>query len=268
MGELEYLVSLKNRLVPFLSSNELKEVLSDIESSSQPDNSITAIYGEPRKLAREIKKGRKLKISFLAEVVLVMVGIVLTRLYLNHMSAWLYSLIEGIEFTLLFVVLTRDYLIPVRKNPESNDRKKFWVLEVFVVAMEVSVATFFYLLPKQIGFIADTSSLGEIIKWLCWVVIGASVAVFLISLLLYGIKKKIWLGGLVVQSFVCAEVTREYLSRTRNIEDLDVLAKGEYIGSCGIAFFVLSTLAILYYIFMTKDTRKNKKEKALEFSEG
>ena len=59
-----------------------------------------------------------------------------------------------------------------------------------------------------------------------------------------------------------------YTISTRNIEDIDVLAKSEYIGSCGSVFFVLSALAIIYYALMTKNTKKTDKEKAHGLGEG
>ena len=268
MEELKYFMSLKNRLVPFLPSEEIKDILCDLESSPHSDYCVSAVYGEPRRLAREIKKGRTIRISFLIELALVVLSIVLTKIYLNRTSIWFYSLVGVVEYALLFVTLTRDYLIPVGKRQMVNDGKLFWVLEAVVIVSEILVASFFFFLPDYVRSGVDVSNVGIAVNWLCLCVVVMSAAVFLVSFLLYLFRTKIGFGGLIIQSLVCADVTREYLSRTRNIEDIDVLAKSEYIGSCGSVFFVLSALAIIYYALMTKNTKKTDKEKAHGLGEG
>lgn len=265
MEELKYYISLKNRLVPFLKTEEIKDILLDLESSARHDDSISAVYGEPRRLAREIIKGRAIRISFLIELALVVLSIVLTKIYLSRISIRLYSLIGVVEFAFLFAILTKDYLIPAGKRKMDNNGKLFWFLETIVIVLEIIVASFFFFLPTYVGSVKEVSNVGVAAKWLCLCVIATSSAVFLISVLLYGIRTKIGFGGLMVQSAVCADVTREYLSRTRNIEDLEVLAKSEYIGSCGTVFLALSALAIMYYIYMTK---KQDKENVNGFGEG
>ena len=90
MDNVKYEISLKNRLLPFLATKEISEILNDIKSDSNENGDLESIYGKSGTFAKEILKDKRKNLDYIIEnalIICIMKQIVCVIVYHFHIIA-------------------------------------------------------------------------------------------------------------------------------------------------------------------------------------
>ena len=90
MDILKYEVSVKNRLLPFVAAKEIADILNDIEDGSVQQEDVNAVFGNPKTLTGEIKKGKRKNFDYIVEIVLVLSIMIMTYIFFYRLPLWLF----------------------------------------------------------------------------------------------------------------------------------------------------------------------------------
>ena len=248
MDILKYEVSVKNRLLPFVAAKEIADILNDIEDGSVQQEDVNAVFGNPKTLTGEIKKGKRKNFDYIVEIVLVLSIMIMTYIYLYRLPLWLFTTITSLELVFLFIEITKDYLVPRQSGILVWERKLFFAIEGMMIVIGSAFVIFMLLLQKFYDSYKDTLHIGKSISILSYAVIGIAIAVLMYSLYMYFIGCKLYYGGMAIQSAIYISMTKSFLSRVGNIESEDSV----YVGNCVTAVLIASIIAIGYYYWRIK----------------
>ena len=109
MDILKYEVSVKNRLLPFVAAKEIADILNDIEDGSVQQEDVNAVFGNPKTLTGEIKKGKRKNFDYIVEIVLVLSIMIMTYIYPPFTI--LYSVLRNMSSFLLIKMYNHYMMI-------------------------------------------------------------------------------------------------------------------------------------------------------------
>ena len=255
MEDIKFELSLKNRLLLFLHEKEITDILIDLESSLSSSENLRSMYGNSKSLAKEIRKEEKINFLYIVEILCFFIIVVFTHLSLHSISIWLYSTIVALEYSILFLVVVKDYLIPSRIKLKIEEKVCFWFIEFFMLVLGIIYSLFAIIFPSYVSYMdseGNISLTGSNVELFLYIMLVLSIFALCIFTFLYFVKMKFWFGGALIQAVLYIDISFMYFSRIGNISSKESVYKGEYIGNCGIAVFISVFFAISYYCYMTR----------------
>ena len=243
MDNVKYEISLKNRLLPFLATKEISEILNDIKSDSNENGDLESIYGKSGTFAKEILKDKRKNLDYIIENALIICIMILTNVYLRNLPLWIYSVIRAAEYAVLFLSLTKDYLVKSVNVPASNKKKVFWIIEAGMITIGIILNGFMFLIRPYYEAAEKKYNVGHAINILSYSTIVIALSVLLFSLIRYIIRRDLWYGGIFVQSALYIEMAFMFMDRASSV----VTEEDIYVGNYALATVLVSVFAILYY---------------------